>query len=131
MNFETIDLSDNNGGPPSDKEETCKFVLISSDDQMSLVFGPVADYPYHANLVHRYCELRNVPAMWAREPDLVEICEPSYEIAGGGYMKLNRTKNTAKFGGFSTAYGRFRDADLNRILSEDPYFGQFSAFVGA
>lgn len=128
-----INLSEEHSSPQqgenSRKKTLCKFVLISNERQVHLVFGLMKHYPYHANLVERFCQDRDIPSLWVRKPDLHEILEKDYQVKGGGMMEINPTSRVLKVFGYSTAYGQFEYDSLSHVLKRHPYFEQYSINV--
>ncbi len=104
----------------------CKFLLVSSDDCLYLLFGPLAEYPYHAALLDRFCKEQQIASSWIKRPDLLEIFDGGCEVRGGGYLELDRVLRTACVSGQSTAYGGFRQPEINRILRGHPFFSEFT-----
>jgi len=107
----------------------CKFVLIVRNDELNLVFGPVSEYPFHANLVDEFCSRFGVPSGWSKKPDLVEIFDENCSISGGGWLEIEPAVARMKFSGRSTAYGRFGKSDLNHILTNDKLFSDYEVIV--
>ena len=103
----------------------CKFVLIQRPEEMVVVVGLVSEYPYHATLVQRFCDINGIPSGWVKKPDLAEIYDPSVRIQGGGYIMIDRSKRQMKLYGRSTAYGAFDPEKLIRIVELDPFFTEF------
>ncbi len=83
-----------------------KFVLMEKDGSLVLIMGKISDYPYHANLVAKYCELNDIPSFWEKKPDIYEIVGRKYQISGG-YFEFKGDSRIASFSGASTAYGRY------------------------
>ena len=111
------------------EKQICKFVLVATEDELNLVFGSYIHYPYHANLIDLFCNRREIPSVWVKKPDLVEIYDAAYQIKGGGWLEIDPPKGTLKFFGESTVYGRFAQSDLNYVLTENELFGSFQAVV--
>lgn len=111
------------------KRLVCKFTLVRFKDRISLVFGPIAEYPYHASLVEEFCRANLVSSGWERKPDLYGIYDPRCRILGGGYMELAGNRSAVRFGGASTAYGRYDEAELRRVVENAPYFVEFKVTI--
>ncbi len=109
-----------------DSSLACKFLLVSSDDCLYLLFGPLSEFPYHAGLLDRFCKEQQIASSWVKRPDLLEVFDESCEVRGGGYLELDRVQRTVCVSEQSKAYGGFRQADLNRILSGHPMFSEFT-----
>ena len=104
----------------------CKFLLVSSDGCLYLLFGPLGEFPYHAGLLNRFCQEQEIASSWVKRPDLLEILDENCEVRGGGYLELDRTLRTVCVSGQSTAYGGFRQREINRILKGHPFFSEFT-----
>lgn len=94
----------------------CKFVLISSPEEIVLVFGPLKDFEYHANLVAYYCQKAKIPSSWEHKPDVYLIYSSPYSINGGGWFRFDFAKSELMIRGISTAYGRFHKDKLEKVL---------------
>lgn len=102
-----------------------KFVLIKSEDIVTLVLGLVKEFKYHAHLVDQFCQVNKIPSGWRHKPDAVEIYDSRYEVRGGGWIEINVRLSTVKFYGHSTAYGTFRRSDVETCLSKTSLFDRF------
>lgn len=98
--------------PPVSPSQPSKFVIIASPQQISLVFGPIAEFPYHANLVKRFCDINKIPSGWLKKPDVYEIYGDSHEVRGGGWMEVAGENGELKIYGYSTTYGSFKRKDI-------------------
>ncbi|MDF1544490.1 MAG: hypothetical protein P1R58_05240 [bacterium] len=107
----------------------CKFVLLNNGRGANLVFGPLDNFPYHANLVDQFCIENNIAATWERKPDLVAILQEDWLVQGGGWMEIDPISKQMKFFGRSTAYGRFDPALLNQVLTEHTLFSPYHITV--
>lgn len=107
----------------------CKFVILKARDRLVLLWGPVAEYPYHANLIEKYCGRHEIPCSWANRPTLLELFDCDTKIRGGGYAEINTGRKKIIFGGRSTAYGKFLRPDLETILSEHRLLDGFSFLI--
>lgn len=110
--------------PPLDRLDsnvTCKFILVQHAALTIMVAGMLDMFPYHANLLAKFCDDRGIDSVWARRPDLLEVLDLDVEIAGGGYIKLTDGKVIDIFGS-STSYGRYDAGLVNRFVREHPFF---------
>lgn len=123
---EIVDFSDGSEtldvGEEHDKPLVCKMMVIAVSGTIHLVFGPVSEFGYHANLVDRFCSQRDIAAAWVRRPDIVEILEKDVKLHGGGWMKIDRSKSLIEIYGRSTAYGRFDKEQLKSLVKREPFF---------
>ena len=104
----------------------CKFLVVSNDDCLYLLFGPLSEFPYHAGLLDRFCKEQQMASSWVKRPDLLEVLDESCEVCGGGYLELDRAQRTVCVSGQSKAYGGFRQPEINRILSGHPMFSELT-----
>ncbi|MEA1980335.1 MAG: hypothetical protein U9N54_05105 [candidate division Zixibacteria bacterium] len=100
----------------NNKKLNFKFVIIRNQETLNLIYGPLDFFPYHANLVNKFCEDYNIPSAWSKKPDLVEIFHPDYQIKGGGWVELHNPNKLLSFYSCSTAYGKFQLPDLKSII---------------
>ena len=105
---------------------SCKFVIIRHQDQLVLVLGNVAEYPYHANLVYHFCQQNEIAAEWEKKPDLVTIFESKTMVQGGGWIEIVPKSRMMRIFGKSTAYGEFDINELNHIVESEPFFSEFN-----
>lgn len=108
-----------------------KFMLITGPDELTLIFGEVKEYAYHANLLYRYCQLREIPCGWEKKPDLLEIYDPSIRLHGGGWFEFDERAKGIRLFGSSTAYGRFHPTRLNEVVSGHGYFSKLNVEVSS
>lgn len=129
MNYLILNLFDKSDTLPN-LDVDCKFSLIESLTEIWLVFGPLEIYRYHAQLIHKFCSMNNVACSWLKNPDLVEIHDPDYEIKGGGIIILDDAKKTIEFKGSSTAYGKFDKALLEEFIQNAGEFNGIKVILG-
>ncbi|MFZ5979772.1 MAG: hypothetical protein ACOYVF_03995 [Candidatus Zixiibacteriota bacterium] len=120
--------SSNNNHPevvlPS--EIFCKFMIIINDGTAFFVIGDISEFPYHANIVDRFCRERDIPAAWKRKPDVVEVFAKTTELKGGGMIDIDETKKILKIYGYSTAYGPTNVEYLKGFVVNHPFFSEYS-----
>ena len=102
-----------------------KFIQILTQSMYYLVTGPLAEYPYHANLVDAFCTQREIPCGWVRRPDLVEIYDVQTRIRGGGFIEIDLVNRQIAFGGKSTAYGKYKADELSFLIEHNDFFNGF------
>jgi hypothetical protein len=110
----------------SEGRQTWKFVVITTEEGAHLVTGPVSIYPYHAHLVDRFCQEREIASSWIKKPDVVEVLDLAVEIRGGGQILIDPAAKRMKIYGRSSAYGTYSKADLEQGLLADPFFHGFT-----
>ncbi len=106
-----------------------KFIIISGDAELNLILGLISDYPYHADLVARFCHNYDIASGWTRKPDLYEILEHCWKIKGGGWADIDLAAGRWKFLGNSSAYGACDRGDLNFVLTDHPFFTGYSITI--
>ncbi|MCB2231431.1 hypothetical protein KQH82_12005 [bacterium] len=127
MKMSVVDFDRLVGSPQNSSggKIVCKFIIVEWSAELSLVFGPVRAFEYHAWLLERFCRERQIAAGWVKKPDLVEVYDRSVTLHGGGWMELDFGEKQAEIYGSSTAYGPYR-ADLARaIIADHPHFARF------
>jgi hypothetical protein len=105
---------------------TCKFVTMLVEGTPHLVVGLVTEFPYHANLIDRFCSERNIASAWEHKPDLVEVYDASVEIHGGGWMRIDPINRHIKIYGRSTAYGTYDRDFVTDVISNHQEYSDFS-----
>ena len=108
---------------------SCKFVVVKHDEILHLVIGCISEYPYHANLLDRFCAIRGIASSWIKKPDYVEIYDDSVEIRGGGHIVLDMEKETALFSGYSTAYGCYEPSDIRLVTDCHDFFSGYQVEI--
>lgn len=103
--------------------------MIETPEAFHFVCGPVTKYPYHANLVGRFCNQFEIGAVWERKPDLVGILDTSIRVRGGGHIKLELVARKLKIYGRSTAYGPYNPDHLVGLPSSNAFFKDFDLLV--
>ncbi len=126
MTTDTMNLI---GLPEGDLSEqkniVCKFVLVNWNDCVFLVIGRVAQFPYHANLLEKFCDDHQLPCSWASRPTLLEVYDQSLQIRGGGWAEVQPKFRKILFKGRSTAYGKFINDDLQAVLKDHQLYDGF------
>ena len=105
---------------------TCKFVTLLVDGTPHLVVGLVTEFPYHANLIDRFCGERNIASGWEHKPDLVEIYDAGVQTHGGGWMRIDPVNKSIKIYGRSTAYGTYDRDVVTEVISNHQEYSEFS-----
>lgn len=111
-------------------DTACKFVLVTNQKTIWLVFGPISKYRYHAHLVEGLCNHLGLASVWVKKPDLVNIPDKDVEIMGGGIMNFELKKNLITFGGISRAYGKYDLRELQNLLKSHSLFKNNLTKVG-
>jgi len=107
----------------------CKFVVIERQGELALVVGPVDRFPYHADLVDRFCTDQGIASSWVKRPDHVEIHESGVRIIGGGHVRIERGKRKMVLSGTSRAYGPFPSDHVKHLVATDTFFGSYAVTV--
>jgi hypothetical protein len=84
-----------------------KFVQIRHGDIEYLIFSPRELAPYHADLVKRFCEERNIAGRYVKDRKRYDIHEQEWTVAGGGKFEIDRGKKFIILYDNSMAYGKF------------------------
>jgi hypothetical protein len=93
-----------------------KFVQIRNNDKEYLIFSPRELTPYHADLVKRFCEERNIPGQYVKERKRYDIHDPEWVVAGGGKFETDRGKKSIVLYDNSMAYGRYDTKGLKEKI---------------
>lgn len=102
-----------------------KFIIIKYSGELIMICGLLAEFPYHANLVERYCTDNEVASIWTKRPDVHEIFDSDYAVQGGGWIEVDHASKHLKLFGKSTAYGACKLGDLNDLITSDPTFAGY------
>jgi hypothetical protein len=100
-------------GHASNSNSPWKFLIVDNSDILFFLVGPVAEYPYHANLLDAFCADRSIPAHWEHKPDLLRLDTGDYTVCGGGWVQYDANEKRLIISGRSTAYGQY-DSDQVR-----------------
>jgi hypothetical protein len=103
-------------------ELACKFLLVWDEQCLSLLFGPLSKFPYHAFLLDRFCSDNQIPSSWVKQPDVVEVHAPHIHIRGGGWMEIDFNSKTVRLEGQSRAYGDYDRTALVDLVDNHVYF---------
>ncbi len=107
----------------------CKFVVIETAGTRNLIVGPVSEYPYHANLVDRFCSDNLIASSWIQRPDLVRIFDSAVKIRGGGYLSFDFARKEVKLAGVSKAYGAYQPNQIARVVERTDFFVGFNVSI--
>ena len=107
----------------------CKFMIISNEKSLSFVYGQLAEFPYHANILKKYCDDNQIPSHWENKPDLYHILDNHCRTKGGGWLEINYKSKVLDVYGYSTAYGKFKEDDLSMILDNSSEFDGFEIYI--
>ena len=107
----------------------CKFIIVSTDNSLSFIYGQLSEFPYHADILKKYCDENDIPSHWERKPDLFHILDNRCRINGGGWLEINFKNKILDVYGYSTAYGKYKEDDLTMILENNGEFEAFEIFV--
>ena len=130
MNYEVVKYFE-----PADNQDTnkeivsdifCKFMIIINDGTAFFVIGDLSKFPYHANIVDRFCSDRDIPATWKRRPDVLEILCRETKLKGGGLIDIDENKKVLKIYGYSTAYGPMNVEFLKGFVVNHSFFSEYS-----
>ena len=102
-----------------------KFVQILNQNVYYFILGPLSKFPYHANLVDRFCTDRQIASGWVRRPDLVGIYDIQTSVRGGGQIMIDLVDRLIRMSGKSTAYGRYHPDELSVLVENSDFFNGF------
>jgi Janus/Ocnus family (Ocnus) len=95
---------------------TGKFVQIRNNDTEYILFSPRELAQYHADLVERFCEERNIPGSYVRERRRYDIHDPEWVVVGGGKFETDGRKKSILLYDNSMAYGKFDPKGLKEKI---------------
>ncbi len=125
IEFVRYEVEEKDKKPPAQN----KFVFLLHRDVLTMVAGPIINYPYHATLIDKFCRDNQIPSAWVHKPDLVEIFDPLVQVKGGGHLDIYPEREVINIYGYSTAYGPFNSEYMKRFITEHPFFSHFSVRV--
>ncbi|MCK4573621.1 MAG: hypothetical protein KAU36_04580 [candidate division Zixibacteria bacterium] len=128
MKCSVVNLNENgqpNGVADKPPIQVCKFVVFASPEEQILIFGPVRQYHYHAALVRSFCQLREIPSGWEKQPDLYQIYDRAYKVSGGGWLDLVVENKSILFYDRSTAYGGFDPDAIIEIFDQCAGYSEY------
>lgn len=106
-----------------------KFILVKSADEISMLFGGIDQYQYHANLLDYFCNQQKIPSFWSKKPDELTMQSDSFSLCGGGWLEIDFKLKKYTFFGESKAYGKFELSELNYFLTENSHFKEFETLI--
>jgi hypothetical protein len=95
---------------------TGKFVQIRNGNTEYLVFSPRQLAPYHADLVEKFCEEKNIAGSYVKERRRYDIHDPEWVVVGGGKFETDGAKRSILLYDNSMAYGRFDPKGLKEKI---------------
>jgi hypothetical protein len=84
-----------------------KFVVLTHGDDVHMVFGPVNEFPYHANLVYEYLVAQGRGQANMVDLSHCRVLSSDWQILGGGQYRLDDLTHTVHLTEKSTAYGKY------------------------
>ena len=108
---------------------TSKYIVIRCSASDRFVFGSVIRFPYHANLIDKFCHLNDIAGGWEKRPDLYAIFDLSCNVLGGGWLEYQPDGNLINLYGASTAYGRFDHQAASHMLAGDRRFSGYQYVI--
>lgn len=107
----------------------CKFLIVDYRSELHLLFGPVKRFTYHAMLLDQYCTDNVIASAWLKRNELLQVLDRQLQVMGGGWMEFLPDSKSLRIFGASTAYGRFHQPSLNKILSGITVLSPFNVVV--
>jgi len=108
--------------PDTNSKRISKFVIIIGKEEAHFVFGPLETYAYHAGILKRFCDMKQIPSGWVKKPDMYEIYGNTYKVKGGGWLEEKTGEKSLRIFGYSTAYGGFDRQDVLYLFENTPGF---------
>ena len=108
------------------KNINCKFVLLSNNYNIILIFGDLFRHPYHADILEFYCNSQTINSGWKKKPDEYEIYDSTITILGGGWMDFNPISKNVTIFGQSTAYGKYNHDILFELFQNSKNLNGFN-----
>jgi len=112
-----------------DANIACKFVVVGNGDRQWLLFGTMHEFPYHANLVERFCTTHQLAYQWRPARDKVDIADGRFRIEGGGFIDVQPRAKVVRFSGSSKAYGSIPTVGLRKMLKGQTILPGFKALL--
>ncbi len=97
-----------------------KFVLLSKGQDLHLVLSPLSLTPYHANIVYQYLQMEGRGKVEAVSSSGCRILSKGWHVHGGGFYQVQHWLHTLKFGGKSTAFGKYTASLLDPFREDIP-----------
>ena len=66
----------------------CKFLIVESEAELCLLFGPVKIFTYHAMLLDKYCSDHVIASAWIKPRELLQVLDRRLRVLGGGWMEF-------------------------------------------
>lgn len=97
-----------------------KFVLLTKGKDLHLVLSPLSLTPYHANIVYQYLQVEGRGKVEAVSSSGCRILSKGWQVQGGGFYQVQHWLHTLKFGGKSTAFGKYTASLLEPYREDIP-----------
>ncbi len=108
---------------------TGKFVQIRNVDTEYLIFSPVDLTRYHADLVEKFCEERDITGSYVEERRRYDIHDPGWIVVGGGKFETDKTKKSIILYDNSMAYGRFDPKGLKEKIHQTKELANYTVKI--
>jgi hypothetical protein len=105
-----------------DNPEGCdgKFVLLTKGKDLHLVLSPIAETPYHANIVLRYLDGEGLGKAALIGSTGLRFLTKGWKVQGGGYYKVEPWAKIITLHGKSTAFGKYQAKWVEPFEKEIP-----------
>lgn len=114
------DIPKNRGG---------KFVQICDNAKEFIILSPRELSVYHANIVERFCALRDIKGAFNKKHDHFKVFDLDWNIIGGGMWKINEIDKIIRFFGVSKAYGGFYSMGLKEKINAEARMLDYKVIV--
>jgi hypothetical protein len=116
-------------GEKAPDRTTGKFVQIRHSGIEYLIFSPKELIRYHADLVKRFCEERNISGQYVKERKRYDIHDPEWVVAGGGKFETDRGRKSVVLYDNSMAYGRFDTKGLKERIHRTKELADYTVTI--
>lgn len=106
-----------------------KFVQIRKGNELYLVLSPKELTKYHANIVERFCMDKGIEGSYDARREKFFISDSSWQVLGGGKFERDGSKKTITFSDNSMAYGKFKGAGMQEMLTALPEFAGYTIVI--
>ena len=97
-----------------------KFVVLAKGKHLHLALSPVAETPFHANIVLRYLESENLGKAALIGTTGLRFLTKGWKVQGGGYYKVEPWSKLITLYGKSTAFGKYQEKLIQPHEEEIP-----------
>jgi hypothetical protein len=115
MDFTAIDYSENWFKKTKEriipKQRGGKFVVLQEKTQIYMLFCPIQQAEYHANIVALFTEEKKLQGHYNNKRDVYHLTTKKWDIRGGGHWLLDEEACLLRLYGRSMAYGEVNELE--------------------